>query len=66
MEAMKAAKAARVDMATLAALLDGDGDGEAGAGPAGVTTAASDGGKGRRGALCITRFALNKVLSNGS
>ena len=23
-------------------------------------------GKRRRGVLCITRFALNKVLSNGS
>ena len=35
MEAMNAAKAATVDTATLAALLDGDGDGAAAAGVAG-------------------------------
>jgi len=41
MEAMNAENAARVETATLAALLDGDGDGEA-APPAGATTDGAD------------------------
>lgn len=42
MEAMNAENAARVDTATLAALLDGDGDGEAGVPPVDTTPGAVD------------------------